>query len=345
MSYPSGGANAYICYGTNYGSGIPDKVEYAFTLDNGLNWSYGTAISDPGAQPSEPTVCRIGDNNLWLMAYRQNSANLLPIKFSLSTDMTTWSTPVDGPFLLGKNPPYLYYHEGFVYLFASMRNNPFYGNLSEIRYANKLIAGRALPMEIASSDFSNLANMSVIISADSLNGYFTLNKSPLTGHVFGSLNYNEKTDALVTGLVQRSKIAIVTTEKILHDYRGARRSFYTNESGNWRVTQHNAENYLEAFLSECVLTLGGGSYLTATIKFPVSFPLASDLEVVPVLKQYAPGSSVVASEHLGQMRVDQIVGNSCRIVLWRIAGTGSFVSDSSAKISVSVSGTYGVNNY
>ena len=341
--YPAGGEDAFIAYGTDYSGdgGTSTAILQAITLDNGLTWTYSTAITDADLQPSEPTVTRIGNMNKWIMVYRSNSSSFLNAKISISDDMTTWTTPVESDFKLGKNPPFIIFYEGYIYLFACMRDSVFLGDLTyDAEYKNKLICSRTLYSKIVDSDYTDLVDFKVVGSFYSMNGYFTLTKSPLTGHLFGCVNYNEISDAYIDGLNERTSLALATTEKLINEYRGRQTSFVTNASGQWRVIRDNVSGDIELRVKNINVVYSAGNVLVTTVTLPLTLGLTTDITVQPILKGFTAGSSDIVLEDLGQVRIDQETASSFRISLFRTTGTGSFSSNSYATFDFVVKGTF-----
>lgn len=239
----------YICFGAVV-YGASTTIECVYTVDNGATWTHAVLLSGLAAEnPSEATVARVGRANKWVMVYRQNATTTGKARVSFSDDLLTWSTPVDAGLTLGKNPPYLFWHEGFMYLFASFRNDAFFGDLTpDKKYANKLSYARTTSQKLLAGDVSDFSELEAIASFGSLNGYFSLNRSPLTGKVFGVINYDEKAEPLASGVSQRSSLALVTDEKMAtpcDSLRGV--STYTDATPTqWRITRDQATGTLRA---------------------------------------------------------------------------------------------------
>lgn len=125
LPYPAavGGhdTNGFIVFG--YISGVRTKIVYQKTTDNGTNWTEGTAIEDTVTYTNvaEPVVERLGSENKWVMIVRDESSDGTNFLMAKSTDLTTWTGYYDSGQELGRNPPYLHYHDGDFHVYGVSR--------------------------------------------------------------------------------------------------------------------------------------------------------------------------------------------------------------------------------
>ncbi|WP_447988342.1 hypothetical protein [Achromobacter spanius] len=104
-------------------TGSDTATGYFFTLDNGLTWTFGAIFSHTGPERlTETSVCRVGNENKWLMLIRDNRVATAPAYLvSKSTNMVDWEPWVASASAAGRNPPALIYDRGSFYLFAPSR--------------------------------------------------------------------------------------------------------------------------------------------------------------------------------------------------------------------------------
>lgn len=141
LSYPAsvGGndTNGFIAF--SYGPG--GNIDAYYTTDNGANWTIQMAVAKPDATgPSGPgltydlsemATARLGSENKWLMVVRNAatttsgapSASDSNAVAYISTNLLTWTGPVDTGLLLKGNPPQLIYDSGRFWFFAFSRRN------------------------------------------------------------------------------------------------------------------------------------------------------------------------------------------------------------------------------
>lgn len=102
-------ASTYYVYGY-----IGGNLQIAKTINNGLNWT-NTTVTLTGVGVSEPSVVKLPNQNKWLMFIRTTTDMFI----STSTDMESWTAPVNSGLLLGNNPVQAFIENGklFVYLF------------------------------------------------------------------------------------------------------------------------------------------------------------------------------------------------------------------------------------
>lgn len=103
--------NTYYVYGYKNA-----KLQVAKTTDNGLTWT-NTPLSI-GVTVTEPSVVKLPNENKWIIFIR-SQANLF---ISTSTDMDSWSTPVDTGFNLSNNPVQAVIENGKLYVYMFMRD-------------------------------------------------------------------------------------------------------------------------------------------------------------------------------------------------------------------------------
>lgn len=152
LPYPAsvGGSDTggYIIYGY---SGDPANIVYVYTTDNGLNWTFGTAInnatgdfSGAGNGLTEPSVAIMTSGSRYIMACRNRDADGLtaasyPVVVSTSTNMTTWTTPVEiGELPLGSNPVIIMCEGGYtgrVHIYACARQDSIDGYKNAMMHA------------------------------------------------------------------------------------------------------------------------------------------------------------------------------------------------------------------
>lgn len=97
-----GGSDSWIAYG--WVNPTRTTIQYARTDDNGATWSSGTAVATvSGEDWSEPRVARLGSEDQWIMVIRRNQSEGLNAFISKSSDMLTWSVPVDSGQEVGRN--------------------------------------------------------------------------------------------------------------------------------------------------------------------------------------------------------------------------------------------------
>ncbi len=111
------GADGYAAFG--YGTG---GIQITYTTDNGANWTNAIAVAAGAGStvtPTEPFVLRLGTENKWVMLIRENGENL---SLSFSSDLLSWSDPVETTYALGSHPASAVYESGKVYLYLASRN-------------------------------------------------------------------------------------------------------------------------------------------------------------------------------------------------------------------------------
>lgn len=109
-------ANGFIAY---FYRVTGEAIGSMRSSDNGANWTENpNMIPYTGVALSEMDVVRLGTSNRWLMFIR-TGGNLY---YAKSTNMTTWTTPVDTGFLLKGNPPAVLYRDGSVWFITFSRD-------------------------------------------------------------------------------------------------------------------------------------------------------------------------------------------------------------------------------
>ena len=127
LSYPTaaGGndTNGFIAY--SYARST--VVDAYSTTDNGATWTVTQGVATPSgitSSLSEMAVARLGSENKWIMVLRNadsgGGADSNAVVYK-STNLTTWTGPVDSGLLLRGNPPQLIYEGGRFWLFAFSR--------------------------------------------------------------------------------------------------------------------------------------------------------------------------------------------------------------------------------
>ena len=339
--YPSsaGGSDSggWICYGTV--EGVHDGIHYAATVDNGLTWTSGNCLPAAATHVgSEPTICRIGDADKWFMIYRDNRALRNPALISYSDDMLNWSAPVEAGFLLGKNPPYLYYRDGYIYMFAAMRD----GGLSAIKDQNKLVYARTPAYKLLAQDTSDLvdSNLTSLVPLDNMLGYFTLNTC-LDGSVVGSIAYGERADEMGNpGLTLRSNLCLISDTKSVDNMPGLLTSLYTIGTKVWSFVYDKQSTVLTQIGHDIELSYSTASGLSATITFPHTFELATNVSPIPVWRSLSATNATPLD--IGNFRVDLITASSCRVTLFNTSS--NFIGADTALINLQVSGYKLIND-
>jgi hypothetical protein len=169
LSYPTaaGGndTNGFIAF--SYANNR--SVDAFYTTDNGATWTVDEAVAAPDVATlggtgltyslSEMGVARLGNENKWLMVLRNSDnaggADSDAVAYT-STNLTTWSGPVDTGLLLRGNPPQLIYEGGRFWFFAFSRSG------------REILSGHGAHLLVASAPasalFSNGGNFAALNS-------------------------------------------------------------------------------------------------------------------------------------------------------------------------------------
>lgn len=305
VKYPTtvGGSDAggWIVFGAI--EGISDGIRFAKTLNNGLTWTHGIAVSSASSVlASEPSVARIGNADLWVMVYRDNSANLQGAWISTSSDLLNWSDPLQLDFTLGKNPPLLFWHKENLYLFGTMRTD-----LTFAEWRNKIVACRISRAEAEVLDFSGFSdsNFEVIASLENILGYLRLGYR-IDGGLVGSVAYSEAP----RGEGTNSRIAIISD--IPQISRTGARSFTDSNGKTWKVIEDKGNRTIEFFGFGIAIPYGSATNCFTTVNYPESVP-----QYVNAMAEIVPLSFSIAnlSWRAGAVRADTFTPSSFRAIV------------------------------
>jgi hypothetical protein len=154
---PGGGSDDFIIYGYQ-GS----DLMYAYTTDNGATWASGDM--ETGGGYAEPSVVRVNNESKWVAFIRKNSANMY---ISTSSNMTTWTEPVDSGVLLSSNPVQAVVEGGSVYIYMVDRGN------TGLREKNETVLIEDNIADVYSNgNLTSLAQRQVLDGPDRTTGYF-----------------------------------------------------------------------------------------------------------------------------------------------------------------------------
>lgn len=197
--------NGYICYGTIQGTW--DGIKYLYTTDNGASWTEGMAINTASSEePSEPAVCRIGDEDKWAMVWRRNQASDLNAHGATSKDMLNWNGPYDTGQQLGQNPPQLIYDKGEIHFYAFSRkflnDRPIPDKNGNLR--DGLLHQKNSAQILFNNNMSVWPGWKIIMTMPNPLGYLTFIKE--NGIYYGLFAYNQIDS-------RRSNLAVISPEK------------------------------------------------------------------------------------------------------------------------------------
>lgn len=315
----------WITYG--YYPSDTDKIYYAYTLDNGATWSTGIALTGvDGFDGVEPTVCRVGTYEKWLMVMRDNVNTNGFAYASISTDMITWSAPFALGFNMGKNPPYITYdsESDLICLFAAMRKT-----LTYEKWVNKLVLVTATPDLINGADYSELSNDNVkaIGSFRNLLGYFSLVKRQDGGYL-GSLAYNE--EPVQFGSAETSRIALVSNIDSKQNKKYRKRTDGNGKTWTSRLITDEKIKKITGY--DINVAYSTSTSLQADITFPETLPSYDNIEILMAVT--GNSFSNPTGTNIGMIRVDNITTTGCRIIA--TCSLGSFAPGDYIRLTVSV---------
>lgn len=117
ISYPTiaGGSDStgFIAYGYASSGGRTLR-----TINNGNSWTSQNS-SNINTNFTETSVVRVNNEAKWLMFLRDEGANMF---VSTSTNMTSWTVPVDTGFNLTSNPVYAVVERGRLFVYCFLRD-------------------------------------------------------------------------------------------------------------------------------------------------------------------------------------------------------------------------------
>lgn len=137
----------YIVYGYRPASEGGGVIAYS-TIDNGATWTERLGVVAPTGQfpnLSELAVTRVANKNQWIMVIRTSAG--LNMAVSMSSNMTTWSTPVDSGLYMGGNPPAVFYEDGKIWALSFSRR----GAAIIPEYANAIVISQGDPVQLVNS--------------------------------------------------------------------------------------------------------------------------------------------------------------------------------------------------
>ena len=117
LPYPTvAGGNdntGFIAYGYSSSGG-----QAVYTIDNGDTWTSQNLINI-GTNFTEVSVVRVNSEKKWLMFLRDEGANMF---VSTSTNMKSWTVPVDTGYDLNSNPVYAIVDRGRLFVYCFLRD-------------------------------------------------------------------------------------------------------------------------------------------------------------------------------------------------------------------------------
>lgn len=329
VRYPSSAGGSDSGGWIVYGYDIADMTElwYIYTTDNGLTWTKGLATDQTsGLEMVEPSICRVGTYNMWLMVVRCISVGYPKAYLSVSTDMTTWSALAPTDFDMGSNPVHLYndLSSGKIVLIAAAR--AFTSPLG--RFADRLLTISLDPNSIYSADYSEISNDNVkyLGSFYNLLGYFCITGRQDGGYLM-SMAYNEK--PVRAGSATTSNLIILSDMQQIHD---ASYRVLTDSNGKAWVYNRIAYDSVEISGFDIQLIYGTSTYMAIDQVFPEALPdfKYCDVQVTTTANNFA----VPSGTNIGMLRCNRtsITKTGCNIAA--TCSLGSFSPGDYIQVSV-----------